>query len=397
MNIVYATDQYWPSISGVSVSIDSFKRELEALGHSVFLFVPDYPGAYELDKKRGKRNIFRFKSYTLFFNDENRLVYRREKKNAFQVLDSLKPDVIHVHTEFTMGKIASSYARKHNIPLVITAHTNWEELIHLYVPFIPTTLARLYCRHRMRKRYNKANMVVVPTSLMELLLNLYFVHTPIRIIPTGVNRDELEDPANERSPCLKFFESIPDLKDKKVLLFVGRLGKEKNVPFLFDVLQKLLAENENIKLIISGDGPARKELEECARNKQLQDHVIFSGFIRRKELKHLYLLADVLVFASKVESQGLVPIEAMTFGIPVVAIGKMGTREVMGGDNGGFMVDDDIDLFVEKVSLLLNQPELHKQKALEALHHAEKWTMPIQVDKMLYLYKSLCKNHPNKG
>jgi 1,2-diacylglycerol 3-alpha-glucosyltransferase len=392
MNIVFATDQYWPSISGVSVSIDSFKREFENLGHTVFLLVPDYPDAPEYDKKHNTGNVLRFRSYKVFFNDENRLIHASEKKNVYMALNSIKPDIIHTHTEFTLCKIARQYARKHQIPLVMTAHTNWEELIHLYVPFFPTILARLYCRHRLRKTYNKANAVVVPTSLMELLLNLYFVKTHIRVIPTGIHKNEIEN-LSDSEKHHEILESYPGLKGHKILLFVGRIGKEKNIPFLFDVVENLLQEHTNIKLVICGDGPARKELEEVVLDRQLESHIIFTGFIERNQLKHFYALADIFVFASKVESQGLVSLEAMSYGTPVVAIGKMGTREVMGGDNGGYMVDDDLEMFVEKVLLLLNQPEIYKQKTKEALHHVKKWTMQIESEKMLRLYHSLCRNH----
>jgi glycosyltransferase involved in cell wall biosynthesis len=390
MKIAYFTDQYWPSISGVSVSIDSFRKQLCKMGHEVYVFVPNYPGAKELDEKRSYNNIFRFKSYKLFFNDENRLVYRWEKKNVFKVLDSINPDIIHVQTEFAMGKIASSYAKRNSIPLVMTAHTNWEELIHLYIPFIPVKVARLYCRYFMRKTYNKADVVIVPTSLMELLLNLYFVKKPIRVIPTGIDKEDFEMSNNKynKSESLLFIQ-YPQLKGRQILFFAGRIGREKNITFLIDVLEKMLPANKNLMLVISGDGPARKEIQEYTVEKGIENHVIFTGFVERKKLKEFYSVADVFVFASKVESQGMVTLESMACGTPVVAIGKMGTREVMGGDSGGFMVDDELAMFVEKTELLLSNPEIHKSKSIEAVKHVENWTIQIAATKMLRLYKSL--------
>ena len=100
MNIVFASDQYWPSISGLSVSIDSFSKELTKMGHHVFLLVPDYPGVAELDHKTNVSKIYRFKSFKLFFNKENRLVHRTQKSTIYKVIHSIKPDIIHVHTEF---------------------------------------------------------------------------------------------------------------------------------------------------------------------------------------------------------------------------------------------------------------------------------------------------------
>jgi glycosyltransferase involved in cell wall biosynthesis len=129
-----------------------------------------------------------------FFNDENRLVCKSEKQKIFNLLDSIKSDIIHAHTEFALASMAAPYAKNRKIPLLMTAHTNWEELISLYIPFIPSVLARFYCRSRMRKIYNRADAVIVLTSLMEVLLNLYVVKKPIRVIPTGIDKKEFENP-----------------------------------------------------------------------------------------------------------------------------------------------------------------------------------------------------------
>jgi glycosyltransferase involved in cell wall biosynthesis len=166
--------------------------------------------------------------------------------------------------------------------------------------------------------------------------------------------------------------------------------RKKNIEFLIDVLKKILSNNPETILIISGDGPIRKELEEYAVFNGVSENIVFTGFIERFNLKNLYAMADIFVFASKVESQGMVLLESMSCGTPVVAIGKMGTREVMGGDFGGFMVDDDIDFFAERVQELLTQKDLCNIKSKEALVHIEKWTIDLQAVKMINLYESLC-------
>jgi 1,2-diacylglycerol 3-alpha-glucosyltransferase len=386
MIIAYFSDQYWPSISGVSVSVDAFKKHLCLMGHRVALFVPDYPDAAGRDDERTD-DVYRFQSHAIAFNDENRLVCRSEKKKIFAILDTLRPDIIHVHTEFALGKIATDYAKKRGIRLVMTAHTNWENIVDHYLPLIPAGIAHFCCRLYMEYIYNKADMLVVPTSIMELLLGLYFVKTPIKVIPTGIDRCMFN--GEEPEPLPPLHESFPVLKGKRFLFFAGRLGKEKNVPFLIDVLARLVPHHKDLVLVICGDGPARKDLEQYAQEAGLADAVLFTGYIARKHLHRFYCRAEVFVFASKVESQGMVALEAMTCGAPVVAIGKMGTREVMGGDAGGFMVDDDKDEFVEKVEILLNNPEIRAAKAEGARRHAESWNMETQAAKMLKLYTRL--------
>ncbi len=390
MKIAYFTDQYWPSISGVSVSVDAFAKELTNMGHEVFLFVPDYPGASESDTLKNRQNIFRFRSHKVPFNDENRIVHKSEKKNIFKILNSIKPDIIHTHTEFSLGKIGSKYARMNKIPLVMTCHTNWEELIGLYVPLIPTWLARPYCRYFMRKNYRKADIIIVPTSLMEVLLNLYFIFKPIRVIPTGIDHADFEYVHHcDEVSVSNVYKEFPVLEGKKFLFFAGRLGMEKNIEFLIDVLKNLALKHPSLYLVIAGDGPARKDLENYVSEKGLKEKVIFTGFVEREKLKDFYSSSNVFVFASKVESQGLVTLESMACGTPVVAIGKMGTREVMGGDSGGFMVDDDMDLFVEKTDLLLSDFKVCQAKSEEAERHADRWTIQAQAVKMERLYLSL--------
>lgn len=392
MKIVYFSDQYWPVISGVSVSIDSFKESLTKKGHQVYLFVTDYPGAREYDEKKGNDNVYRFKSYSLFFNRENRLVKWSERSAIFSALDEIKPDIIHAHTEFTMFKFALCYSRLRRVPLVITAHTNWEQLIHLYIKFMPKWFALMYCRFKLRRTFNRANAVIVPTSLMEVLLETYSVEKPISVIPTGINPDDFTGAVSEKKKNrLALEKQYPSLKGKKILFSLGRLGMEKNITLLMDITGKINKKRGDTMLVIAGDGPAKDELEKYAASMGLQDLVIFTGYIARERVKDYYSAADVFVFASKVESQGMVVLEAMSCGLPVVAIGKMGTREVMGGDSGGFMVDDDEDQFEEKVLNLLDDRDLHRKKSAEALSHAAKWGIIPMADRIMKIYESLVR------
>ena len=305
MKIVFATDQYWPSISGVSVSVDAFRRELIQLGHQVILLAPKYPESAEQSEQDSTQLIHRFESFGLMFNDENRLVRFSERRNVWALLDQLKPDIIHVHTEFTLGRMVSKYARKRKTPLVMTAHTNWEELIDLYLPWIPKSLARFYCRLHISHSYNISDALVVPTTLMSQYLSRLALRCPSTIIPTGIDQRDFEksEPLAPKANS-KVLTRFPQLKGKRVLFFAGRLGREKNIPFLFQTLQKVLLKQPETVLLLAGDGPARKELEQLAHSQGLQNHVIFAGFVNRSDLKDYYFLADVFVFASKVESQG---------------------------------------------------------------------------------------------
>lgn len=397
MVIVFATDQYWPSISGVSVSVDSFKTALEKKGHTVYIFAPDYPEAGDFDKLKKDPFLVRFNSKSLFFNKKNRLVLRTERRKIYSRLDKIKPDIIHAQTEFNLGKICLRYAQKRKITRVATSHTNWEELVNIYLPFFPQHLARLCTRMYLRSFYKKAEAVIAPTSLMETLLHLYFINKPMYVIPTGIITPDNNKNTTHRKKTdnSMVYYKHPSLKGKSILFYAGRLGMEKNISFLIDVFDRLEKEFNRLVLVIAGDGPDRQRLEEIVNNRKLTGKIIFTGYVNKNDINNYYRAADIFVFASIVESQGLVILESMSCGTPVVAIGKMGTREVMSGDNGGYMVDYDLDEFTEKTRLLLTDSGIHKNKSREAVHHAEKWTINAMADKLIKLYTRLNSEKQN--
>ena len=393
MNIAYITDQYWPTISGVCVSIDAFRKALVAQGHSVQIYAPDYPNAHKLDVSAGRSLIHRFRSFRPLARDENRMVRRSEQASFFANLDAQAPDVIHIHTEFSLGRMAILYAKARQIPLVTTAHTNWEDLVHHYLPFFPRLFAYRFVRRHMRKWHNPAQAVIAPTSQMKAMLNTYGIRGPVSIIPTGIDVSDFEtDLSQSHHSKEQIFARHPQLQGKRILYFVGRIGQEKNIPFLIDMLNIVRKTHSDTVLLITGDGPAMSKIKGYIHKKGLDDAVVFTGFVAHKKLREYYSLASVFVFASKVESQGLVVLEAMHCGTPVVAIGKMGTIEVMGGDHGGFMVRDDLNEFTTQVCRLLDEPILHAQKVVEAKEHASKWSMETQSHKMKMLYAALMVN-----
>jgi hypothetical protein len=233
---------------------------------------------------------------------------------------------------------------------------------------------------------------------MDTLLHLYYVTKPTRVIPTGITCIPAKKVPNKSALKKKshMLTEFPELKNKRILFFAGRIGKEKNIEFLIEVLSKLKKSFPDLVLVITGDGPAKQDLVDLVKSKKLSDRIIFTGFIEKSRLNDLYSLVDIFVFASMVESQGLVVLEAMACGTPVVAIGKMGTREVMSGDNGGFMVDDDLEIFTEKVELLLSNKKVYTKKVQEALDHADKWRIEHMADRLEATYLRMIQKNSEK-
>jgi glycosyltransferase involved in cell wall biosynthesis len=392
LKIVYASDNYWPRFSGMAVSIDSFKHELERRGHTVHVFASEYPGGYEKDRELGNSNIHRFKSHKTPISEEDRLVNRSEKRNVWKELDRISPDIIHVQTEFNLCKMIRKYAFIRKIPLVMTCHTYFEQYINHYVPWLPRSLARWYARRYTYNFYHRNDRLLTPSPLMKDVLRSYGITQDITVIPTGIPEEDFSGvrKEEERNNSM-FFESFPELKDRRRLLFVGRIGGEKNVMFLLPVLKKVSEEVKDVHLMMVGDGPQKDEMKRKAKEMGLSLRISFLGYVDRKDIKHAFSLADVFTFPSKTETQGLVTVESMICRTPVVAIGEMGTKHVMRGDNGGYMVNEDVDEFSDKVTMLLKDDDLYRSKSMEAYRYSREWTMKVMGDRMLEVYQKLVR------
>jgi hypothetical protein len=389
MIIVYATDNYWPRISGMAVSLETFKRGLEQRGHEVHVFCPNYPDADISDIEMKRTNIHRFSSYEMKFilNTEDAMVHLFERHKVFETLDQIKPDLVHVQTEFTMGRFAIEYARKRHLPLVATSHTHFEEYIKIYFPFIPKSFTIRYVRNRSRLTYNKTDILLVPTEPIKELQLRNGVRVPIEILPTGIDKSVFED-GNAETARKKIELVSPNSINKKSMLYVGRLGIEKNLHFLIDVVERIKKDFPEIVLYVIGEGPIRDAMEYIIKQKKLEDNVFFLGYVPHNEIKHYYTYCDVFTFPSKTETQGLVTIESMMCGTPVVAVGEMGTKSVMQGDNGGFMVSDQVEKFAQKTILLLADAALHKVKSEEAMVWSQQYSIGALTDKLEEIYKT---------
>jgi glycosyltransferase involved in cell wall biosynthesis len=361
------------------------------LGHRVHVFAPVYPGYENIDKEMGNPDIHRFSSYPLLgTKSEVRMVSPWIRKKVYAELDKIKPDIIHLQTEFPMTRFCRGYAEKYNIPMISTAHTYFEEYINIYYPYMPHFFNSRYPRYKVLKTYNSGQIVIAPSQQMADVLKSYKAKKPIFIIPTGIDEDEFKGTDKEKEKKnSRFYSEYPELKGKNILFYAGRIGAEKNIYFLLDVLQEVLKDMPDTMLVVAGSGPKMDDFKQMARAKGLDKKVIMLGYVNRELIKYWYALSDVLVFPSKTETQGLVTIESMFCGTPVVALGIMGTKFVMNGDNGGFMVDDNLDEFSGKVKLLLSDKKLYAKKSVEAKKYSKNWTSKKSAKDLEKIYEDV--------
>lgn len=381
MRILMVSDVYFPRVNGVSTSIQTLRQALSAAGHASVLVVPDYPGAV------AEPDIVRVPGWPVPRDPEDRLMHLRALAAA---LDRLKPsdfDLIHIHTPFLAHRAGVRWARKHNLPSVETYHTLFEEYFHHYLPFLPKAWLAAAARRISRKECDGVTAVIAPSSAMKNALQAYGVTSPVHIIPTGIRTADFAD-----CDGAAFRARHGIAPERPVMAYVGRVAFEKNIDFLLRVTEAVRRDLPDVLFVIAGEGPARVRLERAVAKRGLTDNVRFVGYLERKtELPACYCAADAFVFASKTETQGLVLLEAMALGVPVVALAEMGTRDVLKEGEGCRIAPDDVAGFARTLLPLLADRDAARALGAAGRPYAAGWSEGRMADAVIGLYRQLAQ------
>lgn len=379
MKILFISDVYFPRINGVSTSIETFRRNLRAQGHTVHLIAPDYltPSADETD-------IMRVPARYLPFDPEDRLMSYGWVMQQLNQLRDEQYDIIHIQTPFVAHYLGTKLARLLNIPCVETYHTFFEEYLYHYVPVVPKALMKFIAKRFSRHQGNSLDGMVVPSYPMLHVLKDYGVTTHSEVIPTGI------EPASfVRGDREAFRNSYNIPQDRPVLLFVGRVAHEKNIGFLLKVLDRVRKEIPEVLFVIAGEGPARESLVHETNALGLNENITFLGYLdRHTELNNCYRSADIFIFSSRTETQGLVLLEAMAQGVPVVSTAELGTRDVLRDGLGVWIAKEDLTDFSDKVVKMLKDAEVRQSLGESGREYALDWSASKQAERMSAFYQS---------
>jgi glycosyltransferase involved in cell wall biosynthesis len=381
MKILMLSDVYFPRVNGVSASIRTFARELTQLGHSVTIVAPEYDSRDE----EGAFEIIRLASRIIFFDPEDRLMRAAAVSAAVDSLSKRHWDVIHIHTPFRAHQLGVRLGRRIGCPTVESYHTFFEEYVGHYLPWLPTSLLRFAARYYSRRLCQGVDHLIVPTQQMAGVLARYGITTPFSVIPTGIHLDEFCGGDGDR-----FRRSHAIALDRPTLVTVSRLAAEKNIGFLLDVTRVLMAEFPDLLFIVAGEGPDADRLKQQTAALGLQDNVIFVGNLdRRSGLLDCYKAGDVFVFASPTETQGLVLLEAMALGVPIVSTAVMGTATVLNGVRCARISAQNVDEFAGHIAQLLRSPGNRNVLALAGPEDAKAWSAPTLMHQVVDLYAQL--------
>ena len=348
MNIAMFTDSYLPEVNGVVTSVASYAAALRRRGHTVTIIAPASSRNGTRDAGDEENAIIRLASATFPMYPDYRMAFPGPLA-ALRRVEALRPDIVHVHSGFVVGAYGAWFAKRRHMPLVGTYHTLWTEYTH-YSPLGPALgkaqmiwLSRTFC--------NACDRIIAPTERVRAILRHdYAIATPIEVLPSGLSAQVLEaDPA--RAAALR-----AERGGGPALLYAGRLGHEKNLHYLLDAIIVAHALVPHLRSTIAGCGPLAGELRRRVQASGLEHTITLTGAVPQRDLATYYAASDAFVFASTTETQGLVLLEAMAHGLPVIAYASDVSREVVGTD-AGIVIDGGPDVFAAQLaSLLKDQP-----------------------------------------
>lgn len=339
MNIGLFTDSYFPEVSGLATSIKVLRQELKRRGHNVYIFTTTNP-----NENGNLPGVFRLPSMPLIFLKSRRLGLFYTPKAAKGV-KHLKLDIIHTQTEFSLGIFGKIMAKQLGIPVVHTCHTMYKDYIHYISKGKFKSFTNNFVKVVSRKLYNDCDAIVVPTLKVYDLLRDYGVNKVMKVIPTGIELDRFNREHHPKEEIMEMRKSFGIGEEDPVIVYIGRIAKEKSIDVIINQMPKVLKKLPNAKLLIVGKSTTDSdELQGLVEALRIEKSVIFTGEQPWEKIGKYYRLGDVFVSASLTETQGLTLIEAMASDIPVVARNDRNVEELIQDYRNGRIFDSPHEL-----------------------------------------------------
>ena len=390
MRIGLFTDTYPPYINGVSTSVLMLKQGLEKLGHEVYVVTVNSENFHY----KKEDNVLMIPGVPIGIMDFRMTSLYPLK--AQKIIKGWNLDVIHTHTEFGVGTFARLIAKQYNIPLVHTYHTMYEEYIYYITKGYFDGASKKLVEYLTLFLCDKTvEELIVPTKkTYDLFKEKYKVKRDVHIIPSGIDVTRFYKENINLLTISSLRRELNIKKDDFIILYLGRIAKEKSIDFLINNLKEIRKKVPKARMIIVGDGPDVNDLVMLAHKNKLDNHVTFTGKVPWSEVPKYYQLADVFVTASKTETQGLTVIEAMAAEKPVVAIKDESFELVMTDKQDGLFFETDKE-YQDLIIKLYKDKAFGKMIAKQARITANAYNPKVYAKRVLEVYESVINKDTN--
>ena len=382
MNIGFFSDTYHPDINGVVPSIRILEKKFKEQGHNLYIITSS-----KHEKTEDVKDIIMLSSLPLVFQPSYRLSTFYSVKDMKRIKE-LDLDIIHTHSEFSLGIFGLIAARELRIPVIHTFHTKWEDYLHYVTPrFISNReYAKKVTRQALRMFFKRCDCVIAPTAAMEQYIrDKCNIRTkPISVIPSAINLQPFHR-ENYTAEELNELKDEFNIREKKVLLTIGRIAKEKNIDITIKYLPRIFKENPDAVMLIIGDGPELSNLKKLASDLSISDKVIFAGKKPWEMIGKYYNIGDVFINSSTSETQGLTYIEAMAAGVPIVVKKADNLTGMVTDGENGYIFNQNSEI-VDKVNYVLKNEPSVKKIIINGLTTSEQYSPDVFASRILSLY-----------
>ncbi len=377
MRIAYFTDSYLPNTDGVVNVLVNLKKELEKKGHEIFVFAP---GTRKQKKENKDSSVYYFTSAPFKPYPDYRISLF-PFPSTIRLVKEKKIDLIHSHGIATTALAAIQSSKTLHIPAIASCHTMVPVATHYLTK--REDLKKLFedvAWKYIRWQYRHFKKLIVPSRYAERMLRSHGIENTV-VLPNGIEYGFFSKGKKGR------IRKKHNLKNKNIILHVGRLVKEKNIDFIIENAHGIINKNPDAVFLIVGKGPEERSYKEKVKMNNLEEHFIFTGFVEKKELADYYTDADVLSFTSFFDTQGLVALEAMAAGTPVVAPLESASAEYIKEGKNGYLFKDRLD-FPDKISEAIKNKEKMSEECRKI---AEEYDVKKTAEKIEEIYLSYVK------
>ena len=387
--VVMFSNNYMPYIGGVPISVHRLMRGLKRLGNHVRLIVPQY----QEDTPPSDDDVVRVPAW-FYTKNEGFPLTRTRHRSVAAAFPADKVDIVHVHHPMGLGLRGLRLAKKYNKPLVFTYHTRLEHYTH-YIP-VPGKVIKNVLAHMLVKRFaNQCDAIITPTASTEEYLRNLGVSVLVEPIPTGIQLEAYNQWSAAEIAAFRLQYATPS---EKLLISVSRLAIEKNMDFLIDGLIKTLDKtSQKFVCLLVGDGPQFGPLTKKIAAAGLSDRIRLVGKISPQKVVLAYLAADLFVFASTSETQGMVLLEAMAAGCPVVAVRASGVNDVVRHGENGITVSESTEHWSQALGDLLDDPDRLQALSDQAIATAAGFSSEKIAEEVDALYRRVIAMHAGKN